>query len=438
MNQMNDYITVIGAGIAGSEAAWQIAEKGIKVKLFEMKPIRKQAAHKSENFAELVCSNSLRGAGLENAPGLLKEELRLLESVFMAAADRHSVPAGGALAVDREEFSKDITETIKNHPLIEVCYQEVELINKDQITIIATGPLTDGKMMEEIRKFAGDDQFYFYDAAAPIVSADSVDYSKAYWASRYGKGTPDYLNCPMNREEYDHFYRELIHADTVPVNEIDKEVFFEGCMPVEVMAKRGLKTLLFGPLKPVGLEHPETGESYHAVVQLRKENREGTLLNLVGFQTHLKWGEQKRVFQLIPGLEQAEFMRYGVMHRNSFINSPKVLAEDSSLKEYPNLFFAGQITGVEGYIESCASGLLAGRYAAAKFLDKKALSLPAETATASLLRYITTSPSKNFQPMNINFGLLPKPEQKIKNKKERYLKISDNALKALRDYVKEL
>lgn len=430
-------INIVGAGIAGCEAAWQVAERGIKVKLYEMKPLKKQAAHNTNYFSELVCSNSLRGAGLENAVGLLKEELRRLNTLFMKAADKHQVPAGGALAVNREKFSAEITEKIKAHPMIDVINEEVSNISLDEITIIATGPLTEGEIMEDIKKLAGDDSFYFYDAAAPIVSSDSIDYSKVFWASRYDKGTPDYLNCPMRKEEYEKFYNELINGEKVAVNEIDKEKFFEGCMPVEVMASRGEKTLLFGPLKPVGLLHPETGEEYHAVVQLRKENKEGTMFNLVGFQTHLKWGEQKRIFSMIPGLENAEFLRYGVMHRNSFINSPKVLKPSNNLKEYPNIFFAGQITGVEGYVESCASGFVAGINAARMALEKPLVEFPNETSIGALHEYITIGNSKNFQPMNVNFGLLPKMEKRIKDKKERYGLLAQRALDKLEDFIVE-
>lgn len=433
---MEKRVKVIGAGIAGCEAAWQIAQRGIKVKLYEMKPIKKQPAHSTDYFSELVCSNSLRGAGLENAVGVLKEELRRLKTLFMMAADKHQVPAGGALAVDRDKFSQEITEKVKNHPLIEVINEEVESVNTEEITIIATGPLTDGQIMEDIKKLAGADSFYFYDAAAPIVSAESIDYSKVFWASRYDKGTPDYLNCPMTKEEYEVFYHELINGEKVPVNDIDKEIFFEGCMPVEVMASRGPKTLLFGPLKPIGLLHPETGKEYHAVVQLRKENLDGTMFNLVGFQTHLKWGEQKRIFSMIPGLENAEFLRFGVMHRNSFINSPKVLNPSNNLREYPNIFFAGQITGVEGYVESCASGFVAGVNAANRIMDKPAFVFPAETAIGALHEYITTSNTKNFQPMNVNFGLLPKTEERIKGKKERYKFLAERALNKLDEIIK--
>lgn len=432
-----DCLHIIGAGIAGCEAAWQAARLGVPVKLYEMKPHKRQPAHKSENFSELVCSNSLRGAGLENAVGLLKEELRRLGSLFMEAADHHAVPAGGALAVEREGFAHEITRQICNHPLITVITGEKEEVPAEGVVIIATGPLTEGKMMEEVKRLAGTDSFYFYDAAAPIVSTESVDKTKTFWASRYQKGTADYLNCPMTREEYEAFYQALITAETVPVNEIDKEIFFEGCMPVEVMASRGEKTLLFGPLKPVGLEHPETGQEYHAVVQLRKENREGTMLNLVGFQTHLKWGEQKRVFSMIPGLENAEFLRYGVMHRNSFINAPRVLDVTNALKADPRIFFAGQITGVEGYVESCASGFVAGINAARKIKGQPPRIFPRETAIGSLMDYMAFSTSKNYQPMNINFGLLPKTVRKIRNKKERYQEVSRIALETLEGFLEE-
>ncbi len=434
---MKDYIKVIGGGIAGCEAAWQAAQRGAKVRLYEMKPHKMQPAHTSPYFSELVCSNSLRGAGLETAPGLLKEELRRAGSLFIASADLYQVPAGGALAVDREKMSQEITEKIKNHPLIEVIEEEVEDIDHNQITIIATGPLTEGKILDQIKKMTGDSSFYFYDAAAPIISADSIDFSKVFWASRYDKGTADYLNCPMTREEYELFYEELIKAETIAPNQIDKEIFFEGCMPLEVLAKRGPKTLLFGCLKPVGLRHPDTGKEYYAVVQLRKENQEGSMFNLVGFQTNLKWGQQKRIFSMIPGLENAEFLRYGVMHRNSFINSPKLLNPYNNLKDYPKTFFAGQITGVEGYIESAASGYVAGLNASRMLKGLPLVKLPGNTAIGSLHEYIVTASSKNFQPMNINFGLLPGLEERIKNKKERYMFLAQRALESLEGFLRE-
>lgn len=430
-------IKVIGAGIAGCEAAWQAAQRGVRVKLYEMKPHKKQAAHSSDYFSELVCSNSLRGASLESAPGLLKEELRRAASIFITSADNNEVPAGGALAVDRDKMSQEITERIKNHPLIEVIEEEVEEIDQEQITVIATGPLTDGKILQEIKKMTGDESFYFYDAAAPIVSAETIDYSKVFWASRYDKGTADYLNCPMTKEEYENFYQELIAAEVVPLSEIDKEVFFEGCMPVEVLAKRGPKTLLFGALKPVGLKDPESGKEYHAVVQLRKENKEGSMFNLVGFQTNLRWGEQARIFRMIPGLENAEFLRYGVMHRNSFINSPSLLNVYNNLKEQPKIFFAGQITGVEGYIESAASGYLAGLNAARMLKGQELVKFPRETAIGSLHEYISSASPKNFQPMNINYGLLPGLEERIRNKKERYGLLAERALDKLEEFLEE-
>lgn len=351
-------ITVVGAGLAGAEAAWQIARQGIKVELYEMRPVKMTPAHHTQNFGELVCSNSLKGAGLDNAAGLLKEEMRRLNSLLIQVADKHAVPAGGALAVDREKFSQEITQTLENHPLIKVHREEVKEIPQSEIVIIATGPLTSDDLAEEIQKLTGEESLAFYDAAAPIVTLESIDLNKAFWASRYDKGDPDYLNCPMTEEEYKIFYEELCKAEKAEVKGFEKGKVFEGCMPVEVMAARGEKTLTFGPLKPVGLVDPRTGKRPYAVVQLRKENLDGTLMNMVGFQTNLKWGEQKRVFRLIPGLENAEFVRYGVMHRNTFLNAPKVLKADFSLKENPNLFFAGQITGVEGYVESIASGLV--------------------------------------------------------------------------------
>lgn len=434
---MKDSIKVIGGGIAGCEAAWQAAQRGARVKLYEMKPHKMQPAHTSPYFSELVCSNSLRGASLETAPGLLKEELRRAGSLFIASADLHQVPAGGALAVDREKMAQEITQKIKNHPLIEVIEEEAEEIDKNQITIIATGPLTEGKILEEIKKITGDDSFYFYDAAAPIVSSESIDYSKVFWASRYDKGTPDYLNCPMTKEEYEQFYQELVEAEAIPLSQIDKQVFFEGCMPLEVLAKRGPKTLLFGCLKPVGLKHPDSGQEYYAVVQLRKENQEASMFNLVGFQTNLKWGEQKRIFSMIPGLENADFLRYGVMHRNSFINSPTLLNPCNNLKENPKIFFAGQITGVEGYIESAASGYVAGVNASRMLKNLPLVKLPIDTAIGSLHEYIVTASPKNFQPMNINFGLLPGLEERIRNKKERYAILAQKALKSLEEFLRE-
>ncbi|MDK2822123.1 MAG: methylenetetrahydrofolate--tRNA-(uracil-5-)-methyltransferase [Clostridia bacterium] len=430
-------ITVVGAGLAGCEAAWQIAQQGINVNLFEMRPYKTTPAHKTQFFGELVCSNSLRGAGLENAVGLLKEELRICNSIFMECADLHKIPAGGALAVDREEFARCLTEKLSNHPLINVYRREVTHLENDTVYVIATGPLTEGKMAEIIKKLTGEDYFYFYDAAAPIVTAESINYEKAFWASRYNKGDADYLNCPMTKDEYENFYYQLINAQLHPLETFEKQIFFEGCMPVEVMASRGKETLLFGPLKPVGLIDPKTKLQPYAVVQLRKDNKEGTLLNMVGFQTRLKWGEQKRVFSLIPGLENAEFVRYGVMHRNTFINSPKVLEETGQLKEKPHIFFAGQITGVEGYVESATGGLVAGINAGRFIQGKNLIRFPQSTAIGSLMKYITKAESKTFQPMNINFGLLPALNKKIKNKREKNKQISQRALLSLKEFIKE-
>lgn len=413
-------VTVIGAGLAGTEAAWQIASRGVRVKLYEMRPVVKTPAHHTDKFAELVCSNSLRANGLTNAVGVLKEEMRMLNSLVLSAADKHAVPAGGALAVDRDGFSGEITSTLHQHPLIEVVNEELTSLPEDGIVVVATGPLTSPALSEQIKALMGEEYFYFYDAKpAPIIEKDSIDMNKVYLASRYDKGEAAYLNCPMTEEEFDVFYEALITAEVAQLKEFEKEIYFEGCMPIEVMMKRGKQTALFGPMKPVGLVNPHTGELPHAVVQLRQDNAGGTLYNLVGFQTHLKWGEQKRVFSLIPGLENAEFVRYGVMHRNTFINSPKLLLPTYQFKERPNLFFAGQMTGVEGYVESAASGLIAGMNAAKAALGQELVVLPVETTLGSMAQYITTADFKHFQPMNANFGLLPKLETKIRNKKEK-------------------
>lgn len=427
-------IKVIGAGLAGAEAAWQIARQGIEVELYEMRPVKMTPAHHTDLFAELVCSNSLKGAGLDNAAGLLKEEMRRLDSLLMRVADQYAVPAGGALAVDREKFSQEITKFLEDHPLIKVHREEVKTLPESDIAVIATGPLTSDELASAIQRITGEDALSFYDAAAPIVTLESINMDKAFWASRYDKGDPDYLNCPMSEEEYKIFYQELIRAETAEVKGFEKGKVFEGCMPVEVMAGRGEQTLTFGPLKPVGLIDARTGKRSYAVVQLRKENREGTLFNLVGFQTHLKWGEQQRVFRLIPGLEQAEFVRYGVMHRNTFLNAPKVLKADYSLQKSPNLFFAGQVTGVEGYVESTASGLVAGLNAVRRLNNLPTLIFPEQTALGALARHLEGSPSVNFQPMSINYGLLPPLEVRIKAKKEKNAKISERALAKLEEF----
>lgn len=429
------YVNVIGAGLAGSEAAWQIAKRGIQVKLYEMRPVKQTPAHHTDKFAELVCSNSLRANNLTNAVGVIKEEMRQLDSIIIEAADACSVPAGGALAVDRHEFAGYITEKVKNHPLVEGIHEEVTEIPKDGITIIATGPLTSPDLAKAIQEATGLDYLYFYDAAAPIIEKDSIDMDKVYLKSRYDKGEAAYLNCPMNEEEFNAFQQALVEAEVAPLKEFEKEKYFEGCMPIEVMASRGPKTMLFGPMKPVGLEDPKTGKRPHAVVQLRQDDAAGTLYNLVGFQTHLKWGEQKRVFQMIPGLENVEIVRYGVMHRNTFINSPKVLAPTYQLKTQPNVFFAGQMTGVEGYVESAGSGLVAGINAAQMAMEKDLKIFPAETALGSMARYITEADSKHFQPMNVNFGLFPALDVKLKSKQERGEKQAERALKAISEYI---
>ena len=426
-------VIIVGAGMAGSEAAWQVAQRGIKVDLYEMRPKKSTPAHKTEKFAELVCSNSLRGAGLENAVGLLKEEMRQLNSIIMESADINRVPAGGALAVDREGFSQYITDKVKNHPNVTVINKEIETIPQedDAITIIASGPLTSEVLAKSIGELTGQDYFYFYDAAAPLISKESIDMSKAYRASRYGKGTADYINCPMDKEEYEKFWQELTTAELAPIKEFEKAKFFEGCMPVEEMARRGIDTLLYGPLKPVGLEDPKTGKRPYAVVQLRQDNAADSLYNIVGFQTHLKWPEQKRVFGLIPGLENAEFVRYGVMHRNTFINSPELLRPTLQYKDRDDLLFAGQMIGVEGYIESAASGLVAGVNAAYLAKGENPVIFPEQTAHGSMCKYITSVVAKHFQPMNANFGLMPPLEERIRDKKLKKQKIAERALEFL-------
>lgn len=430
-------VTVIGGGLAGAEAAWQLAEHGVDVDLYEMRPRQLTSAHHTGLLAELVCSNSLRAAGLENAVGLLKEEMRRLNSLIMSCADKHAVPAGGALAVDRELFARAVTASLCGHAHVHLRREEVQGLPEQGLVIVASGPLTSDALAQDILRVTGEEALSFYDAAAPIVTLESIDLNKAFWASRYDKGEADYLNCPLTKEEYEHFYRELIAAETAEVKGFEQGKVFEGCMPVEVMAKRGPETLTFGPLKPVGLIDPRTGKRSYAVVQLRKENLEGTLFNLVGFQTHLKWAEQARVFRLIPGLERAEFVRYGVMHRNTFLNAPKVLNADFSLKGRPDLFFAGQMTGVEGYVESAASGLAAGLNAWRRLSGKETLVFPPETALGGLARHLEGSPSVDFQPMNVNFGLLPPLPERIRNKREKNLKISERALRALEDFMEQ-
>lgn len=428
---------VIGAGLAGVEAAWQIANKGYKVSLYEMKPIKKSEAHKSDFFCELVCSNSLKASRIESAAGLLKEEMARLGSLTVPVARKSSVPAGGALAVDRDIFSSRVTEKIKSHPNIEVINEVVENLelDGDTVTVVATGPLTDGKLAESISEITGE-YLSFYDAAAPIVTADSVDMTKAFGASRYERGgDDDYINCPFNKSEYENFIEELVNAEGAVVHDFD---VYEGCMPIEKLAKRGLDAPRFGPMKPVGLVDPNTGHRPWACVQLRRENSKGTMFNLVGFQTNLKFGEQKRVFSMIPGLENAQFVRYGVMHRNSFLNSPKLLNADFSFREKDNLFFAGQITGVEGYMESASSGIIAGINAVRKAEGKTPFILPDITMIGALCDYISDESVKNFQPMGANFGVLPVIEPKIRDKKERYAALSNRSLAYIDEVVKTL
>ncbi|MEM5648945.1 FADH(2)-oxidizing methylenetetrahydrofolate--tRNA-(uracil(54)-C(5))-methyltransferase TrmFO [Bacillus cereus] len=427
-------VNVIGAGLAGSEAAYQIAKRGVQVRLYEMRLVRQTPAHHTDKFAELVCSNSLRANTLTNAVGVIKEEMRLMDSVIIRAADECSVPAGGALAVDRHEFAAKVTEYVKNHPNVTVVNEELTEIPEGP-TIIATGPLTSPDLAAQLKELTGEDYFYFYDAAAPIVEKDSIDMNKVYLKSRYDKGEAAYLNCPMTEEEFDRFYEALIAAETVPLKEFEKEIFFEGCMPVEVMASRGRQTLVFGPMKPVGLEDPKTGKTPYAVVQLRQDDAAGTLYNIVGFQTHLKWGPQKEVLQLIPGLENAEIVRYGVMHRNTFINSPNLLRPTYQYKQRDDLFFAGQMTGVEGYVESAASGLLAGINAARLVQGEEPVVLPSVTAMGSMANYITATNAKNFQPMNANFGLFAPLEKKIKKKAERNEAYATRALETIQNFV---
>lgn len=423
-------VNVIGAGLAGSEAAWQIANRGVKVRLYEMRPVKQTPAHHTENFAELVCTNSLRANQLTNGVGLLKEEMRQLNSVVMQAADKHNVPAGGALAVDRDSFSKAITAAVKNHPNVEVITEEVTSIPSG-LTVVATGPLTSDLLAKEIVKFTGDDGLYFYDAAAPIVAKDSLDMDKVYLKSRYDKGEAAYLNCPMTEAEFNAFHKELVNAEMAELHDFEDEKFFEGCMPIEEMASRGAKTMLFGPLKPVGLEDPKTGKEPFAVVQLRQDNAVGDLYNIVGFQTHLKWGEQKRVFSMIPGLENARFVRYGVMHRNTYLRSPEMMTATYQTKARSDLFFAGQMTGVEGYVESAASGLYAGINAARLALGQEPVIFPPETMMGAMAHYITHASKKNFQPINANFGIVPRLKQKIRDKRERNLQLSQRALTIL-------
>ena len=428
-------VHVIGAGLAGSEAINQLTKRGIPVILHEMRPVKSDAAHKTAYYAELVCSNSLRAGNIENAVGLLKEEMRRLDSLIMEQADKHAVPAGGALAVDREGFAKGVTEAIQNNPLVTIVNEEVtDLDSLDGYVIVASGPLTSDALFANIQEKISEGYLHFFDAAAPIVDADSINYDLVYRASRYDKGGADYLNCPFyTKEEYLAFYEALKSAETAPVKDFEHKVF-EACMPIEEMALRGEDTMRFGPLKPVGLVDPRVGKEAYAVVQLRQDNAAASLFNLVGFQTHLKWGEQKRVFGMIPGLENAEFVRYGVMHKNTYMNSPKLLNKDFSLRKEPRFYFAGQMTGVEGYVESAASGLMAGLACARKILGEELAEFPAETAHGSLANYVSNPEVEHFQPMNINFGLIPPLAVRIRKKKEKNPLIAARALEKLGEF----
>lgn len=455
---MKDFINVIGGGLAGTEAAYQIAKRGIKVKLYEMKPNKYSPAHANQNLAEIVCSNSFKSNLHTNACGLLKEELRAMDSLLIRIADNTAVPAGQALAVDREIFAKKVTEAIKSNPNIEVINEEIvdlEKLMEDAITIVATGPLTADELANNISKITAQDKLYFYDAAAPIVTKDSINFDIAFWGDRYEqerekdeeieawkerlkntKEKQNYINLPMNKEEYENFYKNLIDAEVVELHHFEKREIFEGCMPIEIMAKRGEDTLRFGPLKPVGFTDPRTGKRPYALVQLRQDDTEGNIFNLVGFQTNLKYGEQKRVFSMIPGLENAKFVKYGVMHRNTFIDSSHLLTNTYKMKNIKNLYFAGQITGVEGYVESISSGLMAGINAANEFNGKKEFILPIETMTGALANYIST-PNEKFQPMNANFGIVPGLEKRIKDKKEKYTILADRGLNKLKEQIQK-
>ena len=431
---MKDIITIIGGGLAGAEAAYQIAKRGIKVKLYEMKPTKYSDAHNNPNLAEIVCSNSFKSNSITNACGLLKEELRMLDSLLIKIADQTAVPAGQALAVDREIFAKQVTEHLEKMENIEIIREEVSSLPEEGIVIIATGPLTSEKLSKEISKITGQDKLYFYDAAAPIVSKDSINMNIAFYGDRYGKGDANYINIPMNKEQYEAFYQALVHAEVIELHEFEKREIFEGCMPIEVMAKRGEDTIRFGPLKPVGFTNPHDGSRPYAVVQLRQDNQQATIYNLVGFQTNLKFGEQKRVFSMIPGLENAEFVKYGVMHRNTFINSPQLLNNTYQLKKEERIYFAGQITGVEGYVESISSGLLAGINAANQLQGKTKVQFSKTSMIGCLAQYIATENEK-FQPMNANFGILPELEEKIRDKKLRYEKLASRAIEEIRRVI---
>ena len=431
------HINVIGAGLAGAEVAYQISKYGIKVKLYEMKPTVKTPAHKLNTFAELVCSNSLRSDRIENAVGLLKREMEIVDSIIMNSAMKNRIPAGGALAVDRVGFSETVTEILKNDKNIDIIEEEVGDIPENEITVIASGPLTSDKLANSISKLVKSDYLYFFDAAAPIVMYDSIDMNKVYVADRYGRGSSDYINCPMSKEEYDKFWNEITNAELADLGTFEKEVHFQGCMPVEAIAKSGVDTLRFGPLKPVGLPDPRTGKEPYAVVQLRQDDKSATMYNIVGFQTRLKWPEQKRVFSMIPGLENAEFVRYGVMHKNTFIESPKLLDNTYCMRDNESIYFAGQMTGVEGYIESASSGMVAGINAAMKVLGKDKVLFGTDTATGALANYVSHGQHKHFQPMNVNFGIIDSLDVRIKDKKERYTKIAERAIESIEKIRRE-
>jgi len=438
-SSMPERVTIIGGGLAGSEAAWQLARRGVKVRLWEMRPHRLTPAHRTGKLGELVCSNSLRSKEITSAVGLLKEEMRRLGSLIMEAALASEVPAGKALAVDREQFADYITQRLSEHPLVEIVRQEVRQIPREGLVIVATGPLTSEALAQDLQRLTGEDYFHFYDAIAPIVYADSLDWEKVFRADRYGKGPGSYVNCPLTKEDYERLVEALLSAEKVPLHPFEEPRYFEGCLPIEVMAERGRETLRYGPMKPVGLVDPRTGREPYAVVQLRPENREGTLYNLVGFQTKLKYHEQERVFRLIPGLEKAEFARYGSIHRNSFVCAPRVLRPTLQLKAEPRVFLAGQITGVEGYVESTAMGLLAGMNAARLLQGKDLVVPPPETAHGALVRYLMEADPRHFQPMNINWGLFPPlPKRKRLPKRERYRLLAERALKALEEWLREI
>lgn len=432
---MRQKVKVIGAGLAGCECAWQLAKRNIEVELFEMKPDKMSPAHNLESFAELVCSNSFRSDELGNAVGLLKAELRVLDSLIMEAADATKVPAGSALAVDREGFSEYVTEKIKSSPNIKIIHEEVKRIPDGRV-VIAAGPLVSEALAKEIKDCTGDTGLFFFDAVAPLVSFESIDMGNAYFASRYDKGSPDYINCPLNKEEYLSFHNELLNADMAELRDFEDSAVFEGCMPIESLAKRGEDTIRFGPLKPVGLTNPKTGKQDYAVIQLRRDNSEGSIYNMVGFQTHLKFNEQKRVFSMIPALKNADFLRYGRMHRNTYINSPGLLDAQYRLKKNKSISFAGQISGVEGYVESTASGMLAGLSICAEILGEEEINFPRKTAIGALASYISNESIVNFQPMNINFGIIESLDYRVKGKREKNLAVSRRALECI-DEIKE-